>query len=165
MSADLSSKEKAFLEAITYKENAQSVESVKVPLADLLTNEDGIVLRNIAKKDTSIQVFYFTPQKRFTNFSDDTRVDLYQIAHTFLCETFIQTPDRQAIKKCLRQSNTRGLLVARMDEHEKSITVGSIVIFCLLKEGNELSLFVDYIAADVKITLNDMTAALKAMGR
>ena len=52
MSADLSSKEKAFLEAITYKENAQSVESVKVTLAALLTNEDGIVLRNIAKKDT-----------------------------------------------------------------------------------------------------------------
>ena len=51
--------------------------------------------------------------------------------------------------------------MARMDEHEKSITVGSIVIFCLLKEGNELSLFVDYIATDVKISLNDITGTAK----
>ena len=158
MSADLSSKEKAFLEAITYKENAQSVESVKVPLGDLLTTEDGIVLRNIARKDTSIQVFYFTPQKRSIYFkSENRRMDLIQIAHTFLCQTFTETADRKAINKCLRQSNTRGILVARMDERAKSITVGSIVIFCLLEEGDELSLFVDYIATDVKISLNDIT--------
>ena len=161
MSVDLSSEAKRFFEAISYKGNAQSVTSVKAPLSNLLTKEDGQSLRDLSNREKSIKVFYITPQKRFTTFSDETRVDLYQIAHTFLCETFTETPDRKSIRKCLRQSNTRGLLVARMDEREKSITVGSIVIFCLLKEGNELSLFVDYIATDVKISLNDITGTAK----